>query len=402
MAFAPAMPRQPVLLPATFVALAVCCALEATFDAIGAASTVDPTAGKALRGAGSNQSFLGISKLPIAIAVAAAIGAGGLFLRGAGGSEKSTGLWDCVKLPIFVCLWYLFNIQYNIQNKKLLNVFDATWAVCWVQLASGIPMAALLWSSGLIALPKLSVSDVKTLAPSGVFFSIGQIATVASLGAGAVSFTHVVKALEPADHAIVGGLLLGQVFHPMVYCSLIPVFAGVAIASASELSFSTFALLTALASNFAFALRNVLAAKTGSVGDMGEGTITRKTNQLCVLTIVATAVLFPFVLVIPGGLCSFRSAWTAALQQTDAATLIYLFVASSFHFFMYQMSSFWVLSLTQPITHSVLNTLKRVVIIVVSIVVFKTPVTMQGAVGTAIAIGGVFLYVHTKNKFAKK
>jgi len=227
----------------------------------------------------------------------------------------------------------------------------------------------------------------------------GQVATVASLGAGAVSFTHVVKALEPAVNAVASAVLLGQIFHPVVYLSLLPVFAGVGLASASELSFTTFALMTAMASNVFFALRNVIASKTGSVGEMGEGTITRKSNQLCVLTIVATSVLFPVVLVIPGGLLSFSEAWTAALEKTSASNLIYMFLASGFHFFMYQMSSFWVLSQVQPITHSVLNTLKRVCIIVVSIIVFRNPVTFQGALGTAIAIGGVMLYVLTKAKF---
>jgi len=207
------------------------------------------------------------------------------------------------------------------------------------------------------------------------------------------------KALEPAVNAVASAVLLGQIFHPVVYCSLLPIFAGVGLASASELSFTTFALMTAMASNVFFALRNVIASKTGKVGDMGDGDITRKSNQLCVLTIVATSVLFPAVLVIPGGLLSFGSAWTSALEKTSASNLTYMFLASGFHFFMYQLSSFWVLSQVQPITHSVLNTLKRVVVIVASIIVFRNPVTFQGALGTGIAIGGVLLYVLTKAKY---
>merc|ERR1719487_1665932 len=151
----------------------------------------------------------------------------------------------------------------------------------------------VMWGTGMLVTPKVTGADVKALSPSGLFFALGQVATVASLGAGAVSFTHVVKALEPAVNAVASAFLLGQIFHPLVYCSLLPVFAGVGIASASELSFTTYALMTAMCSNVFFALRNVVASKTGSVGEMGEGVITRKTNQLCVLTFVATAVLFP-------------------------------------------------------------------------------------------------------------
>jgi len=195
---------------------------------------------------------------------------------------------------------------------------------------------------------------------------------------------------------------LGQVFHPLVYASLLPVFAGVALASASELSFTMFGLMTAMASNFAFVTRNVLATKLGGVGDMGEDMTTRKTNQLSVLTFVATAVLFPLALVLPGGLLSVPAATSVALKTVSMGKLTSLFLLSGFHFFMYQMSSFWVLSCVPPITHSVLNTLKRVVIIIVSIVVFRTPVTAQGIAGTGIAIGGVLLYSLTKQYFSKK
>mmetsp|Transcript_10115 Transcript_10115/g.30036 ORF Transcript_10115/g.30036 Transcript_10115/m.30036 type:complete len:441 (-) Transcript_10115:136-1458(-) len=322
-------------------------------------------------------------------------------------AEKTSGgikaTFDKVKLPIFVGLWYFFNVQYNIQNKMLLKCFSATWAVSWLQLAAGIPIAMLMWLTGFVKTPSVTTSDVMKLAPVGAAFALGQVATVASLGAVAVSFTHVVKALEPAVNAIASALVLGQVFHPMVYASLAPVFLGVALASSSELSFTMFGFLTAMASNFAFVTRNVLATKFGSVGDMGEDKTERKTNQLAVLTAVAAAVLLPVALFLPGGLLSIPSAWAAAVKSgVPAGKLAYMMAASGFHFFMYQLSSFWVLSCVPPITHSVLNTLKRVVIIVVSIFVFRTPVTTQSAIGTATAIGGVLLYSLTKAHYAKK
>ncbi|CAJ1375101.1 unnamed protein product [Effrenium voratum] len=313
------------------------------------------------------------------------------------------GLWQKIKLPVYAGLWYFFNVQYNIQNKRLLNVFHANWAVSWVQLAAGIPIALLMWGSGFIKAPKLTKDDLLKLAPVGAAFAAGQVATVASLGAVAVSFTHVVKALEPAVNAIASALVLGQVFHPMVYASLLPVFAGVALASSKELSFTMFGFLTAMASNFFFVTRNVLATKFGDVGDMGTEKTERKTNQLAVLTAVAATVLLPVVLVLPGGLLSFGAAWKAALATgVSSHKLAYMMAASGFHFFMYQLSSFWVLSCVPPITHSVLNTLKRVVIIVVSIIVFRTPVTVQSAAGTAVAIGGVLLYSLTKAHYSKK
>lgn len=335
-----------------------------------------------------------------ALAAAAASAKESVSEDGKAGGNK---LIATLKLPVFVSLWYFFNVQYNLQNKMLLKCFSATWAVSWMQLASGIPIAMLMWLVGVVKVPKVTSSDLVKLVPIGMTFALGQVATVASLGSVAVSFTHVVKALEPAVNAMASALLLGQIFHPMVYLSLLPVFLGVALASSSELSFTMFGFLTAMLSNFAFSARNVLATKFGSVGDMGTDKTERKTNQLAVLTIVATLVLLPIALVIPGGLLSAPAAWQAALKKGVSPNhLLYLMASSGFHYFMYQLSSFWVLSQVPPITHSVLNTLKRVVIIVVSILVFRTPVTAQSALGTATAIGGILLYSVTKSHYSKR
>jgi len=237
----------------------------------------------------------------------------------------------------------------------------------------------------------------------GSFFAAGQWATVASLSAVAVSFTHVVKALEPAINAVASAFILGQVFHPAVYAALVPIFLGVALASASEVSFTFYGFWTALLSNFALVARNVLATKWGTIGDMGEDKVERKTNQLAVVTIVASIVAFPFALLLPNGLMDFYEAWELAVSQGESPwRLAYLLSASCFHFFMYQLSSFWVLSQAPPITHSVLNTLKRLVVIVFAIVAFDTPVTAQSAAGTAVAIAGVLLYSVTKSQCSKK
>lgn len=45
-----------------------------------------------------------------------------------------------------------------------------------------------------------------------------------------------------------------------------------------------------------------------------------------------------------------------------------------------------------PTTLAVGNTMKRVFIVVASLIVFKTPISKLGMVGSAIAVGGVLVY----------
>jgi len=72
--------------------------------------------------------------------------------------------------------------------------------------------------------------------------------------------------------------------------------------------------------------------------------------------------------------------------------LIKFSVLSGLNFYIYNEFSFLALSKLSPVTHSVANTLKRVVIIVASCIVFQTPMTGLGMAGSGIAILGTLLY----------
>jgi len=257
-----------------------------------------------------------------------------------------------------------------------------------------------MWALGLVRFPGVTRADIWTLVPVAALFALAQVCTVASLYSMSVSFTHVVKALEPAATALATAVILKEVFHPAVYLSLIPVFVGVAMASASEVSFALFGFATAMLSNFALSARNVLATKFGSVGDMGINKVERMTNQLCILTLVATVLLLPPAIALPGGILDCPTAWHAALDHdVPVAELVYRMAASGFHFYMYQLSSFWALSQASPMTYSVLNTLKRVVIIIATVVVLRNPLSIGTAVGASVAIGGGFLYSVAKQRY---
>merc|ERR1719460_946075 len=111
-----------------------------------------------------------------------------------GGAKSEDGLMETLKTGSFFALWYLFNIGYNIYNKKALNVLPMPWTLATLQLFAGIPYVLLLWSTGARKTPKLTQDNLKTLFPVACGHLGTHIGAVISLGAGAVSFTHIVKA----------------------------------------------------------------------------------------------------------------------------------------------------------------------------------------------------------------
>lgn len=64
--------------------------------------------------------------------------------------------------------------------------------------------------------------------------------------------------------------------------------------------------------------------------------------------------------------------------------------------------AFYCLNAIHPVTHAVANTVKRVFLIGVSILVFGHKLTPLGSIGSAVAIGGVLLYSLAKQKFPNK
>jgi len=122
-------------------------------------------------------------------------------------------------------------------------------------------------------------------------------------------------------------------------------------------------------------------------------------NLYSVLTILA------FIFILP---ISFAmeppAAISAAISSAKAAgfTAKYLWTQSLLagaFYYLYNEVAFQALGRVNPVTHAVGNTIKRVVIIVASVVVFKTPISTLGVVGSATAIFGTLLYSLAKSKF---
>merc|ERR1719352_1773855 len=234
---------------------------------------------------------------------------------------KQDGIMETLKTASFFALWYLFNIGYNIYNKKALNALPIPWTMALLQLFVGIPYCFALWVTGVRKAPKLSVDNVKTLIPISLGHLGTHIGAVVSLCAGAVSFTHIVKASEPVVSAALSAVMLGAVYSPQTYATLIPIIGGVALASLKELSFTWLGFGAAMLSNVSSALRGILANKTMG-GGVGENM--NETNLYAVMTMISFAVLLPLSLIVepPKALATAIDAAVAAgTSKKDLAIL---------------------------------------------------------------------------------
>ena len=296
-----------------------------------------------------------------------------------------------VKLVVKLSLFYFISALYNIQNKKALNILNLPYTVATIQMAAGSLMFLPLWLFKLRDRPFSKASDIFELAGflrDVTFYNVlTHCAGVIALGAGAVSFTQVVKASEPIFTALIGYFLTNERLPFQAYLSLVPIFVGVSLSSLNELSFTWYCLLVGLVCNLFSALRTVYSKKA-MCNDVKCVEKLSPENYYSLLTLFSTVILVPLMLVMehtkikavlsnPG---AFIEGWKCAFS-------------SGVLYYLYNELSFRVLDdVTSPITHAVCNVLKRVVIIISSVLIFKNPMTFQGKLGASISIAGVMLY----------
>ncbi|WOK99060.1 xylulose 5-phosphate/phosphate translocator, chloroplastic [Canna indica] len=311
---------------------------------------------------------------------------GGSEVADADGKKKKSGD-PRLRLAIVFGFWYFQNVVFNIYNKKVLNVFPYPWLLASFQLLAGSLWMAALWLSGIQPFPRpLGRRFFLALLGPALFHTIGHISACVSFSKVAVSFTHVIKSSEPV-FSVVFSALLGVKLYPLpVWLSVLPIVAGCSLAAVTEVSFDAQGLWGALISNVGFVLRNIYSKKSLQDFSHVDGL-----NLYGWISIISLLYLFPVAVFVEG------SQWAAGFGRALAAVptpwTFYLWVlVSGIFYHLYNQSSYQALDEISPLTFSVGNTMKRVVVIVASVIAFRNPVRPLNALGSAIAIFGTFLY----------
>ncbi|PPD79027.1 hypothetical protein GOBAR_DD24046 [Gossypium barbadense] len=277
------------------------------------------------------------------------------------------------------------NIVFNIYNKKALNVFPFPWLLASFQLFAGSIWMLVLWSLKLQPCPKITKPFIIALLGPAFFHTIGHISACVSFSKVAVSFTHVIKSSEPV-FSVVFSSFLGDTYPLKVWLSILPIVLGCSLAAITEVSFNFQGLWGALISNVGFVLRNIYSKR--SLQNFKE---VNGLNLYGWISIISLFYLFPVAVLVEGS--QWVQGYQQAIQTVGKASTFYIWVLLSGIFYhLYNQSSYQALDEISPLTFSVGNTMKRVVVIVSTVLVFRNPVRPLNALGSGIAILGTFLY----------
>ncbi len=263
-----------------------------------------------------------------------------------------TSLLRTLKVGLYIALWFGLSTMYQIENKVRLNMLSLPWLQSAASLAVGSLFVTFLWATGIRKPPRLTREATRTYLPIAFCHSIGHIGAVVSAAFGAVSFTQIVKAAEPVFTCGLGVALLGSTVSLATALTLLPIVAGVALASVSELSFTWPAFGGGMLSNLAFASRNILS-RASMDKPKGEN-MTPGAPRSCpraahaihvsppvhvaenlfgVLTIMSFLWALPFALAIDGPKAA--ATWAAASAKFAPSAMIKATVATGLYFYTY-------------------------------------------------------------------
>uniref|UniRef100_A0A0D9UXC4 Sugar phosphate transporter domain-containing protein n=1 Tax=Leersia perrieri TaxID=77586 RepID=A0A0D9UXC4_9ORYZ len=310
-------------------------------------------------------------------------------------ADDAGGVAETARLGAMIVAWYLLNIYFNIYNKQVLEALPFPYTITAFQLAFGSLIIFLMWAFKLHPTPKLTTAQLAKIAPLAAGHMLGTVFTNMSLGKVAVSFTHTIKASEPFFTVLLSAFFLGETPSLLVLGSLVPIVGGVALASLTEVSFNWIGFWSAMASNLLNQSRNVLSKKL--LG--GEEEALDDINLFSVLTILSFLLSLPLMLFAEGVKFTPGYLLSTGLNLQELCVRAAL---AGFCFHGYQKLSYMILARVSPVTHSVANCVKRVVVIVSSVLFFRTPISLVNALGTGAALGGVFLYSRLKRTKPKE
>ncbi|KAL7566185.1 hypothetical protein ACA910_011260 [Epithemia clementina (nom. ined.)] len=308
------------------------------------------------------------------------------------------------KLVLLVVAWYAGNTFYNVYNKKASNMLHAHWFVASAQLVVGMAISAFLWGTGIRKMPNLTGSDIAACIPIGLFACLAHCGSVLAAAVGAVSFQQIVKACEPVFAAVVGVIIPPADIKPMLaYIMLIPIVGGVGLACIKEgkgVEINVEAFMYASMANAAAALKGKFGSSVTKTLKSDANKNMDAANVYAVMNIISFFCTVPFVVI--NELPSLNAEWTAAVDKHGFQPLVMNIVLSGFCFYIYNEFAFAFTASVGAVTSSVLNTAKRVIIIVVSSIVFQEVMERNTVLGSAIAIGGTFAYSLTSKHEAPK
>ncbi|KAJ8626510.1 hypothetical protein MRB53_019817 [Persea americana] len=306
---------------------------------------------------------------------------------------STTFISPTLSTALIILSWYFSNIGVLLLNKYLLSIYGYRYPIFLTMLhmlsCAIYSIIAIHWLELVPYQPILSRRQLLKIAALTAIFCFSVVCGNTSLRYLPVSFNQAVGATTPFFTAIFAFLITCKKESAEVYFALIPVVLGIVIASNSEPLFHLFGFLICIGSTAGRALKSVVQG----ILLTSEAEKLHSMNLLMYMAPMAVAILLPLSLYMEGNVGRVtvekaRGDWFMVVLLVGNATVAYLV----------NLTNFLVTKHTSALTLQVLGNAKAAVAAVVSVLIFRNPVTVMGITGFAVTLMGVVLYSEAKKR----
>ncbi|KAL3531736.1 hypothetical protein ACH5RR_005257 [Cinchona calisaya] len=292
-----------------------------------------------------------------------------------------------------VSAWYTSNIGVLLLNKYLLSNYGFKYPIfltmCHMIACSLFSYLAILCFKTVPLQSIRSRIQFLKISALSLIFCGSVVSGNVSLRYLPLSFTQAVGATTPFFTAIFAYLMTFKREAWLTYVTLVPVVAGVVIASGGEPSFHLFGFIMCVVATAARALKSVLQGILLS----SEGEKLNSMNLLLYMAPIAVFILLPATILMEQNVIAI----TIALARSDIKIIWYLLLNSALAYFV-NLTNFLVTKHTSALTLQVLGNAKGAVAVVISIIIFRNPVSVTGMLGYSLTVIGVVLYSEAKKR----
>ncbi|XP_075512799.1 UDP-URONIC ACID TRANSPORTER 1-like [Primulina tabacum] len=301
---------------------------------------------------------------------------------------------QAILVTSLIILWYSTNIGVLLLNKFLLSSYGFAFPI----FLTMCHMSACAVFS-YISIVLLKVVPMQRIKSRSQFFRIATLSVVfcgsvvggnISLKYLPVSFNQAVGSTTPFFTALFAYMMTLKREAWVTYACLVPVVAGVVIASGGEPSFHLYGFVMCIGATAARAFKSVLQGVLLS----NEGEKLNSMNLMLYMSPIAVIVLLPAALVMEPNVLE-----VTILLGIEHKFMWLLLLLNSTLAYGANLCNFLVTKHTSALTLQVLGNAKGAVAVVISILIFRNPVTFIGIAGYTMTVMGVVAYGETKRRY---
>eukprot|EP01134_Creolimax_fragrantissima_P006936 CFRG6936T1 len=302
-----------------------------------------------------------------------------------------------IKVVLLCVAWYGFSAITNNLSKQILKEFPYPQTMTTCQLGSVLLLQPLFMRFLKIKYQTLSPRNfLCKLLPLSLVRVVAMILGTFSILLIPISYAHTVKAISPVCTVIMAAIILNEWPTTAIVVSLVPIVLGICIATMTEVHFDLTGMLCALLSTLIFSWQNIYNKKLMRLHILDHMNLLYHSTRASLLLII------PFWLFTDGiQIMNNNDIWSQS-EDFSWPRICVLLMLDGITYYGQNISAFSVLFLVSPVSYSVANTTKRIVIITTSLFVFQNEVSIYNIMGMTLAIVGVGLYNRAKFEVAKQ